>query len=68
MKTKATCSFRRSGTTYPAVQCHITEDQNPQQNFKFMHTELSPLSYCHMALQKFTVAVICKLPSDANMI
>jgi hypothetical protein len=50
------------------MQCHITEDQNPQQNFKFMYAELSPLIYCHAALQKFTVAVIRKLPSDANVI
>jgi len=65
---KATCSFRRSGTTHPVTQCHIAEDQNPQQNFKFIHTELSPLRYCHVALQKFTITVICKLPSDAKVI
>jgi hypothetical protein len=53
--------------TYPVMQCHITEDQNPQQNFKFMYTKLSPLTYCHAVLQKFTVAVIRKLPSDANV-
>jgi len=48
------------------MQCHIAEDQNPQQKFKFMHTELSPLRYCHVALQKFTIAVKRKLPSDAT--
>jgi hypothetical protein len=48
---KAKRSFRRSGTTYPAMQCHIAEDQNPQQNFKFMYKELSPLTYCHVAFQ-----------------
>jgi hypothetical protein len=67
MNMKATHSFQRPGTSYPAMKYHIPEGQNPQQSFKFMHAEQFPLRYYHVALQKFAIADICKMPNVANM-
>jgi hypothetical protein len=54
LKKMALCSFKMSGTIQPALECHISDEQNPREK---VHPDVS----------KFHQTTRCHITEDGNI-